>query len=79
MKLRLVVAAIACLSLALGSTACCSTRRQNRNACRRQSRDGNFLPYRIDLREPKGEPDSLSGTIHAAGRDVPLLRLRPRR
>jgi hypothetical protein len=25
------------------------------------------LPYRIDLREPPGEPDALLGTIHAGG------------
>jgi hypothetical protein len=25
------------------------------------------LPYRVDLREPPGEPDALVGTIHAGG------------
>lgn len=26
------------------------------------------LPYRIDLREPQGEPDAIVGTIHAEGK-----------
>jgi hypothetical protein len=65
---RLLALPIACLSLALGLTACgtSSDGRPETPAAARGAIEA--LPYRIHLREPKGEPDVIVGTIHAAGK-----------
>jgi hypothetical protein len=69
MNRRSFVLSMVSLSVALVLSACGSSSQDGGVETPAAARAAiEALPYRIDLRQPQGEPDAIVGTIHADGK-----------